>query len=68
MSKALQIDALIARWKDTGGSEHARLEEFWSVLTVSSHHHVQDLTGTKAVLGGDLFPSDHRFYRQTHII
>jgi hypothetical protein len=68
MSKAPQIDDFVAHWKYTGGSEHVRLEEFWSVLTESSHYHVQDLTGTNAVFGGDLFPSDHRFYPQMRII
>ncbi len=36
------------------------LEEFWSALTEPSHYHVQDLTGVKAVFGGDLFPSYQR--------
>lgn len=33
------------------------LQEFWSALTESSHYHIQDIVGTKAVYGGDLFPS-----------
>jgi hypothetical protein len=33
------------------------LQELWSALSESSHYHIQDLNGTKAVYGGDLFPS-----------
>lgn len=33
------------------------LEQFWQDATDTSHYHIQDLTGSKAVYGGDLFPS-----------
>ncbi|MEP3443139.1 MAG: hypothetical protein ABJN72_16810 [Sulfitobacter sp.] len=33
------------------------LEDFWSNVADSAHYHIQDLHGTKAVFGGDLFPS-----------
>ncbi|MGP3698791.1 hypothetical protein [Rhodobacter sp. NSM] len=36
------------------------LQEFWSAIADCSHYHVQDLAGTKAVYGGDLFPSYQR--------
>jgi len=36
------------------------LQEFWTALTESSHYHIQDLPGTKAIYGGDLFPSYQR--------
>jgi hypothetical protein len=33
------------------------LEEFWKAAAEPAHYHIQDLTGLKAVYGGDLFPS-----------
>ncbi len=33
------------------------LGEIWDATIESSHYHIQDLPGTKAVFGGDLFPS-----------
>ncbi|TIQ71507.1 MAG: hypothetical protein E5X64_40225, partial [Mesorhizobium sp.] len=33
------------------------LGEFWDTVGDSSHYHLQDLTASKAVFGGDLFPS-----------
>lgn len=36
------------------------LEEFWGKVTDASHYHIQDIQGTKAVFGGDLFPSYQR--------
>lgn len=33
------------------------LEQFWTDATDASHYHIQDLTASKAVYGGDLFPS-----------
>lgn len=36
------------------------LEDFWGVATDPSHYHIQDLRSTKAIYGGDLFPSYQR--------
>lgn len=36
------------------------LEEFWGAVTDASHYHIQDMQSTKAVYGGDLFPSYDR--------
>ncbi|WP_424550135.1 hypothetical protein [Shinella sp.] len=36
------------------------LSEFWGALTDASHYHLQDIRATKAVYGGDLFPSHAR--------
>ena len=33
------------------------LEEFWDTVADSTHFNIQDLDGSKAVFGGDLFPS-----------
>jgi hypothetical protein len=33
------------------------LKKFWEALADPADYHIQDLTGTKAVYGGDLFPS-----------
>lgn len=33
------------------------LKEFWEGVADSAHYHVQDLQGSKAIYGGDLFPS-----------
>ena len=33
------------------------LEEFWDSVADGTHFNIQDLTGSKAVFGGDLFPS-----------
>lgn len=35
----------------------AALEEFWQSASDSTNFHLQDTSGTKAVFGGDLFPS-----------
>ncbi|WP_313760841.1 hypothetical protein [Rhizobium sp.] len=36
------------------------LEEFWGAAADPSHYHIQDLQSTKAIYGGDLFPSYQR--------
>lgn len=36
------------------------LKEFWGAATDPSHYHIQDLHSTKAVYGGDFFPSYQR--------
>lgn len=33
------------------------LEGFWGEVSDISHYHIQDIAGSKAVFGGDLFPS-----------
>ena len=33
------------------------LREFWEAVTDSSHFHIQDLSGSKAIYGGSLFPT-----------
>lgn len=33
------------------------LGEYWKGVTDAAHYHIQDLQGSKAVYGGDLFPS-----------
>jgi len=33
------------------------IEEFWTTVSTASHNHIQDLDTSKAVFGGDLFPS-----------
>ncbi|UNZ52845.1 hypothetical protein [Agrobacterium tumefaciens] len=33
------------------------LEQFWKDASDASHYHIQDLTASKAVYGGDLFPA-----------
>lgn len=36
------------------------LQGFWEGVSDSAHYHIQDLDGSKAVFGGDLFPSYQR--------
>lgn len=36
------------------------LQGFWEGVSESAHYHIQDLQGSKAVYGGDLFPSYQR--------
>lgn len=38
----------------------AWLEDFWGSVATSSDVHIQDITGLKAIYGGDLFPSHTR--------
>ncbi|PJI91264.1 hypothetical protein BC777_0088 [Yoonia maricola] len=33
------------------------LTEFWESTADAAHYHIQDMAGTKAIFGGDLFPS-----------
>jgi hypothetical protein len=33
------------------------LQEFWESVSDSAHYHIQDLNASKAIYGGDLFPS-----------
>jgi len=36
------------------------LGEFWSAVATPSDYHIQDINGSKAIFGGDLFPSYER--------
>lgn len=36
------------------------LQEFWEGVSESAHYHIQDLQTSKAIYGGDLFPSYQR--------
>jgi hypothetical protein len=33
------------------------IDQFWSSVADAAHYHIQDISGSKAVFGGDLFPS-----------
>jgi hypothetical protein len=36
------------------------MQEFWESVSDPAHYHIQDLRGSKAIYGGDLFPSYQR--------
>lgn len=36
------------------------LQDFWESVSESAHYHIQDLQASKAIYGGDLFPSYQR--------